>query len=90
MQQYINYLLNRFQNENPNAEVTDITDEVFCFIQNNPEYLKEYINLIADKNMQQQMNAQIAREITRRYNVKGYQVDKEPKSVLIKSFKLLN
>ena len=51
MQQYINYLLNRFQNENPNAEVTDITDEVFCFIQNNPEYLKEYINLIADKNM---------------------------------------
>lgn len=66
-----------------------ITDSVFCFIQNDRLLMKEYLDMVADTGSLQDVNKQIGREIVRRYGLKGYSKEKEPRSMLISSFSLL-
>lgn len=66
-----------------------ITDSIFCFIQNDRVLMKKYLETVAATGNLQDVNKQIGREIVRRYGLKGYSKDKEPKSVLISSYSLL-
>lgn len=66
-----------------------ITDSIFCFIQNDRELMKMYLETVATTGNLQEVNKQIGREIVRHYGFKGYSKDKDPKSVLISSYSLL-
>lgn len=66
-----------------------ITDSIFCFIQNDRVLMKKYLDIVAAKGSLQDVNKQIGREIALHYGLKGYSKDKEPKSVLISSYSLL-
>lgn len=66
-----------------------ITDSIFCFIQNDRVLMKKYLDIVAVIGSLQDVNKQIGREIVHRYGLKGYSKDKEPKSVLISSYSLL-
>ena len=66
-----------------------ITDSIVCFIQNDRVLMKKYLETVAATGNLQDVNKQIGREIVRRYGLKGYSKDKEPKSVLISSYSLL-
>lgn len=78
---YINEVLIKYDEQ--------ITDSIFCFIQNDRALMKEYLEIVAATGNLQDVNKQIGREIVRRYGLKGYSKDKEPNSVLISSFSLL-
>lgn len=67
-----------------------ITDSIFCFIQNDRELMKKYLEVVASTGRLQDVNKRIGREIVRHYGLKAHSKDIEPKSVLISSFSLLN
>ncbi len=67
-----------------------IIDNIFCFIQNDRELMKKYLETVATTGNLQDVNKQIGREIVRHYGFKGYSKNNEPKSFLISSFSLLN
>ena len=67
-----------------------ITDNIFCFIQNDRELMKKYLETVASIGSLQDVNNQIGREVVRHYGLKGYSKDIQPKSILISSFSLLN
>jgi len=67
-----------------------ITDNIFCFIQNDRELMKKYLETVASIGSLQDVNKQIGREVVRHYGLKGYSKDIQPKSILISSFSLLN
>ena len=67
-----------------------ITDSIFCFIQNDRELMKKYLETVASTGNLQDVNKQIGREIVRHYRLKGYSKNIEPKSTLISSFSLLD
>ena len=79
---FINYVLTKYDEQ--------ITDSIFCFIQNDRALMKEYLEIVAAKGSLQDVNKQIGHEIGRHYGLKGYSKNKEPKSLLITSFSLLN
>ena len=66
------------------------TDNIFCFIQNDRELMKKYLETVASIGSLQDVNKQIGREVVRHYGLKGYSKDIQPKSILISSFSLLN
>lgn len=78
---FIDEVISRFNEQ--------ITDNIFCFIQNDRTLMKEYLDIVAATGSLQNVNKQIGREIALRYGLKGYSKDKEPKSVLISSYSLL-
>ena len=82
MKQFINDVLSKYDEQ--------LTDSIFCFIQNDRELMKKYLDIVADKGSLQDVNMQIGREIARRYKLKGQTKNNEPKSVLISSYSLLN
>ena len=67
-----------------------ITDNIFCFIQNDRELMKKYLETVASTGNLQDVNKQIGREIVRHYRLKGYSKNIDPKSILISSFSLLD
>lgn len=81
LQDFINDVLSKYDEQ--------ITDSIFCFIQNDRALMKDYLDIVASKGSLQEVNRQIGREIVRRYGLKGYSIDKEPESVLISSYSLL-
>ena len=81
LKDFINDVLTKYDEQ--------ITDSVFCFIQNDRALMKKYLDMVAAIGSLQDVNKQIGREIVRRYGLKGYSKDDEPKSVLISSFSLL-
>lgn len=81
LKDFINDVLTKYDEQ--------ITDSVFCFIQNDRALMKKYLDMVAAIGSLQDVNKQIGREIVRRYGLKGYSKDDEPKSILISSFSLL-
>lgn len=64
---------------------------LFCFIQNDKELMKAYLDLIAGNGNLQYVNSHIAQEIAKRYGLKKNGTsDREPKSNLIQTFSELN
>lgn len=82
LKDFINEMLSKYDEQ--------ITDSIFCFIQNDRELMKKYLETVASTGNLQDVNKQIGREIVRHYGLKGYSKDNEPKSILISSFSLLN
>lgn len=80
LSQFCDEVLNEFKN--------NITDAVFCYIQNDKELMREYLTLvrILEKG-KQTVNSQLARAITREFGLKNTkQINEKPNSVLIESF----
>lgn len=64
-----------------------ITDNIFCFVQNDKELMKAYLDLVAEKGNLQYVNSHIAQEIAKHYGLENIGVsDEKPKSNLIQSF----
>lgn len=83
MNAFINRLFEKFESQ--------ITDNIFCFIQNDKELMKAYLDLIAGNGSLQYVNSHIAQEIAKRYGLKKNGTsDREPKSNLIQTFSELN
>ncbi|MBO6117024.1 MAG: hypothetical protein J6P44_00605 [Bacteroidales bacterium] len=80
-----------------------ITDAVFCFIQQNRELMNKYLDLIAEVSADKQqrgldtartlkdVNSHIAQEIARHYNLRSVDQDERPvpNSTLILSYSQL-
>lgn len=63
-----------------------ITDSVFCFIQNDRALLKKYLDLVAEKGLQL-VNSHIAQAVAQQYGLTNSGVEnKNPKSCLIQSY----
>lgn len=83
MNAFLNRLFEKFESQ--------ITDNIFCFIQNDKELMKAYLDLIAGNGSLQYVNSHIAQEIAKRYGLKKNGTsDREPKSNLIQTFSELN
>jgi len=62
-----------------------ITDEIFCFIENDRELLHDYLKLI-ESNKLNVLNSNIAKAIKAKYNLQNQsQENPKPKSKLIQS-----
>lgn len=64
-------------------------DALFCFIQNDKELMKDYLDLVAESRDLGKVNRGIARQVALRYHTKAIQRDYQPNSTLIQSFSLL-
>ena len=64
-----------------------ITDNIFCFVQNDKELMKAYLDLVAENGNLQYVNSHIAQEIAKRYGLESTQNQVEsPNSNLIQSY----
>ena len=63
-----------------------LIDSVFCFIEQDRDLIKEYLELIAREGSLQQVNSQIAKRIAEHYGRKGTGEEGVPKSRLIQSY----
>jgi hypothetical protein len=64
---------------------TSITDEIFCFIENDKELLHEYLKLL-ESNKLNVLNSNIAKAIKAKYGLQNQsQENLTPKSRLIQS-----
>ena len=66
-----------------------LIDSVFCFIEQDRDLIKEYLELIAREGSLQQVNSQIAKKIAEHYGRKGTGEEGVPKSRLIQSYSIL-
>lgn len=68
---------------------SQITDNIFCFIENDRDLMKAYLDLVAEKGDLQNVNFQISKAIGVRYNLpckaEENRVD-SPKSKLIQGY----
>lgn len=68
---------------------SQITDSIFCFIENDRDLMKAYLDLVAEKGDLQNVNFQISKAIGTRYNVpcksESERMD-SPKSKLIQGY----
>lgn len=73
-------VLNEFRN--------NITDAIFCYLQNDKELMRKYLALVRNLDKgKQTINSQLAQAITREFGLKSTKRIKEtPNSVLIESF----
>ena len=80
LKQFCDNVLNEFK--------SNITDAVFCYLQNDKELMREYLLLVSKHdNGKQTVNSQLAKAITRKYRLKSTnQKNGTPNSVLIESF----
>jgi len=79
MNVFLSMLFERFEKQ--------ITDNVFCFVQNDKELMKAYLDLVADKGNLQYVNSHIAQEIAKRYGLESTSNQNEnPNSNLIQSY----
>ncbi len=76
--QFTELVFNKFNSQ--------ITDEIFLFIENDPDLLKEYQSLL-QINQSSVLNSNIAKKIKAKYGFDNKSLkNKKPKSSLIKSF----
>lgn len=67
-----------------------ITDQVFCFIENDRELMKAYLDLVAEKGDLRSVNSQIAQRVATRYGLEDSgERCIEPNSFLIQSYTML-
>ena len=80
LSQFCDEVLNEFRN--------NITDAVFCYLQNDKELMRKYLALVRNLDKgKQTINSQLAQAITREFGLKSTKRIKEtPNSVLIESF----
>lgn len=79
MNVFLNLLFERFESQ--------ITDNIFCFVQNDKELMKAYLDLVAENGNLQFVNSHIAQEIAKRYGLEYLRLsEKEPKSKLIQTY----
>ena len=80
LSQFCDEVLNEFRN--------NITDAVFCYLQNDKELMRNYLALVRNLDKgKQTINSQLAQAITREFGLKSTKRIKEtPNSVLIESF----
>lgn len=64
-------------------------DALFCFIQNDRELMKDYLDLVASTRDLGKVNRGIARLVALRYHTNAIQRDFQPNSNLIQSFSIL-
>jgi len=77
MKAFTKKLLDRYSKE--------ITDQVFLFIQNDKELMRDYLHLINQKDIHY-VNGGIAKAIKERFNLKNLSSKGKPKSSLILSY----
>ena len=83
MNDFLNLLFERFESH--------ITDSVFCFVQNDRELMKAYLDLVAENGNLQYINSHIAQEISKRYGLENLRPsEEEPQSNLIQSYSILH
>ncbi len=83
MNDFLNMMFERFE--------WQITDNIFCFVQNDKELMKAYLDLVAENGNLQYVNSHIAQEIAKRYGLTNISPSDElPKSNLIQSYSLLS
>ena len=64
-----------------------ITDNIFCFVQNDKELMKAYLDLVAESGDLQYVNSHIAQEIAKQYGLERISPsDKNPRSNLIQTY----
>ena len=63
MNEFLNRLFEKFESQ--------ITDNIFCFIQNDKELMKAYLDLVAENGNLQYINSHIAQEIAKRYHLES-------------------
>lgn len=79
MNEFLNRLFEKFESQ--------ITDSIFCFIQNDKELMKAYLDLVAENGNLQYVNSHIAQEISKRFDLGNIGTSDEiPKSNLIQTF----
>ena len=78
---YINRLLVGFDEQ--------ITDSLFLYIQENRQRMSEYLDMVAKIGNLQEVNKQIGRAITRHYNLKGFDIESNPKNTLTLTYSKL-
>ena len=79
MNEFLNRLFEKFE--------LQITDNIFCFIQNDKELMKAYMDLVAENGDLQYINSHIAQEIAKRYGLENIgPSDEKPNSNLIQTF----
>lgn len=62
-----------------------ITDEIFCFIENDRELMHEYL-LLLNQHKLNVLNSNIAKRIKEKYNLDNLDISNNPKSKLIQGF----
>jgi hypothetical protein len=77
MDKFTKKVLDRFSKE--------ITDQVFLYIQNDKELMRDYLHLI-NKNDLKIVNSSIAKAIKSRYNLTNLAKKGKPESSLIQSY----
>lgn len=80
LKEFCDKVLNEFNN--------NITDAVFCYLQNDKELMRKYLALVRNLDKgKQTINSQLAQAITREFGLKSTkQINETPNSVLIESF----
>lgn len=79
MNEFLNLLFERFEKQ--------ITDNIFCFIQNDKELMKAYLDLVSERSDLQYVNSHIAQEIAKRYGLESSpNRNEKPNSNLIQSY----
>lgn len=69
------------------ADKTKIIDLIFCFIEHDRNYLKLYLDLLADGNYSlKYVNSHIAQEIAKHYGLTSIDAGHAPESMLIQSY----
>lgn len=82
MNDFLNLLFERFESQ--------ITDNIFCFVQNDKELMKAYLDLVAENGNLQYINSHIAQEIAKRYGLGNVGPSNgDPNSTLIQTFSAL-
>ena len=79
--------MNEFLNRTFEKFESQITDNIFCFIQNDKELMKAYLDIVAENQNLQYINSHIAQEVAKRYGLENIgPADEEPKSNLIQTY----
>lgn len=78
MEKFCDKLFSAFENQ--------ITDSVFCYIQNDKELMKDYLHLIAEKKDLGVVNRCIGKRIAERYKLQSKDLKGIPTSNLIQTY----
>lgn len=83
-------IMNEFASELFEKFEAQITDQVFCFIENDRELMKAYLDLVAQTGDLRAVNSGIAQQVATHYGLKDSgERCSEPQSLLIQSYTIL-
>lgn len=64
-------------------------DALFCYIQNDRQLMKNYLDIVAHEGSLRDVNKYIAKQTATRYNTKAKEHGHKPNSTLIQSYSTL-